>query len=762
MNQKASVTWVLWMVGFLFLFSTGTAAAQLKIWANNGEDKVTRDELRASSGGASVANSVWDGSRVSVFGAKNEVVSFNLVLESPSSATTVSKVVFDALSSPSQTIQSAAATGDGIFNFVGRPIELFYIRYLQIRGLSLLSYDALYDERHVPERFRRPWTGEGEATGTWEDRPDHDKYYPDIAVPLELVPEFTIAANTNQSIWVDIYIPKTAGAGSYTGAVSITESTGTAHQVPVSLTVRNFTLPDTPSAKTMLVIEPPNINQRYLHTWVETGDENYSRSLEIIDRHFQVAHRHKISLIDSTVDVSEMADAWTARLDGSLFTAAKGYDGPGVGVGNNVFSIGTYSSWTWAWSEELKEEMWTHTDLWVDWFDARAFSTPTEYFLYLIDESDDFATTEKWAAWMDENPGSGSRLLSMATISDPVAWQNYIPSLDIPTSGIAVGITDLWETATTALVNDPSKRFYYYNGARPASGSFCTEDDGVALRLNGWIQFKKKIDRWFFWESTYYDNYQGEQGETDVFNQAFTYGSYEGIDTEFHRGRTGWNYMNGDGVLFYPGTDLVYPDENYGVSGPFASLRLKHWRRGIQDADYLYMAAAKDSAQTNAVVNRMIPKVLWEYGVENPEDPSYKYTDISWSTDPDDWEAARRELADLIEGTSSQGATTHATAGADLTVIIYSLPVGSGYFNVTLLPCANAREEGYFWTLGPLAAAPAASSGSVTLGGDFSLTFAPITLPGRLEADLVMRLYSHPDDPTGWYWKLDMATLSLR
>jgi len=34
----------------------------------------------------------------------------------------------------------------------------------------------------------------------------------------------------------------------------------------------------------------------------------------------------------------------------------------------------------------------------------------------------------------------------------------------------------------------------------------------------------------------------------------------------------------------------------------------------------------------------MIPKVLWEYGVENEDDPTYVYTDISWPTDPDAWE----------------------------------------------------------------------------------------------------------------------------
>ena len=49
-----------------------------------------------------------------------------------------------------------------------------------------------------------------------------------------------------------------------------------------------------------------------------------------------------------------------------------------------------------------------------------------------------------------------------------------------------------------------------------------------------------------------------------------------------------------------------------------------------------------------AVPRRMVPKMLWEVGVTDPEDPSYVRGEISWSTDPDDWEAARKQLASII------------------------------------------------------------------------------------------------------------------
>ena len=136
-----------------------------------------------------------------------------------------------------------------------------------------------------------------------------------------------------------------------------------------------------------------------------------------------------------------------------------------------------------------------------------------------------------------------------------------------------------------------------------------------------------------------------------MFQTAQVYGSYDRDDDQL--GKTGWNYFNGDGVLMYPGTDTRFTEDSYGVSVPFASLRLKHWRRGVQDHDYLTLASQIDPEGVDEIVNEMIPKVLWEVGCAQDEesyDESWVYSDISWSNDPDVWEAARAELADIIEG----------------------------------------------------------------------------------------------------------------
>ena len=209
-----------------------------------------------------------------------------------------------------------------------------------------------------------------------------------------------------------------------------------------------------------------------------------------------------------------------------------------------------------------------------------------------------------------------------------------------------------WQSAADAVKADPDKWLYMYNGRRPNSGSFAIEDDGVALRELAWGHYKVQADRWFYWTSTYYINhhchgYDDPRSYVNLFQQAQVFGCYEEDDVSL--GQTGWNYFNGDGVMIYPGSDVHYPDESYGLLGPFASLRLKHWRRGIQDVDYLTLAAQIAPQRVAEIVQEMTPIILWEVDVDDLEDPTWVLTDISWPTDPDAWEAVRAELAEIIE-----------------------------------------------------------------------------------------------------------------
>jgi glycosyl hydrolase family 123 len=647
------------LLGCMALFATGACAASTNIsavWANDGGDKVARGEIRATlhkeNRTGKVINRTWNGQTITLFGARNEVISFNLVLEAANAAANNVTVSFNTLTGPNgSTIHSVPTTGNGVFSWVNRPIELFYVRYLPINGLSFFGYGK-GDERQIPVRFQRPWTGNGVGQGLWQNRPDHDLMYPDILVPLEVVKQFNILATKSQSVWADIYIPKSAAPGVYQGTVIVQEGGVTTHTIPVQMTVYKFALPDTPTIKTMGVLDTMDVMQRYIAGaggyvwWKSTAG---LRVQTITDRYFELFHRHKLAVVgenECDVSNSQPCNSTVPRLNGSLFTAQNGYDGPGVGVGTGVFSIGTYGTWTTSWSPAATNEsaMWQHADSFENWFNAN--SSYTERFLYLADEPTNTAQVETWAQWIKNDPGAGHNLLSMST-HHPVLARDDMPTLDVPVMIAGLGKcpynkppcdpTFTTQSAANFYSTTAGRRMWAYNDWRPATGSSEIEDDGIAMRTLPWAQYKKGIQRWFYW-------YVNQNAHKDWFQDPVTWGSVQFFDPSL--GQFGNNgKSNGNGQLVYPGTDLYNPVDSYGVDGPFASLRLKEWRRGVQDVDYIALANKVNPSATQTVINNLIPKVLWEYPTQ---DPSYYVGPISWSSDPDVWEAARATLAQII------------------------------------------------------------------------------------------------------------------
>lgn len=102
-------------------------------------------------------------------------------------------------------------------------------------------------------------------------------------------------------------------------------------------------------------------------------------------------------------------------------------------------------------------------------------------------------------------------------------------------------------------------------------------------------------------------------------------------------------------MLLAPGRDVRFSSSGPGVLGPVASLRLKLWRRAIHDVDYLAQASAINAGSVTSIVSTRVPAVLWEVDVDDDNDPTYRNAPISWSINPDDWEASRKALADIVD-----------------------------------------------------------------------------------------------------------------
>src|SRR6266550_3540069 len=451
--------------------------------------------------------------------------------------------------------------------------------------------------------------------------------------------------------------PKTVSTGSYTGTITISEKGTATHTVPLRLQVRNFALPDTPSSKTMLFTSYSDLSPRY-----------GAATIQALQNQVLVAHRHKISIIDDNFGQNfgnlQPAVQWLPFLSGVGFTSSNGYAGPGADVGQDVFSIGTYGGMTQG-PSETRRVFTAQFNGWESWFEAN--SPSTERFVYLCDEVNCLQVKPTLATqlrWWSAITGVGKNLHTMATqvlVSAPTALSD--PTSTWPFSQgnwngrrWVNGYTTRDQTAVNAvLAAEPARRLFAYGGDRPGAGSMETEDDGTSLRELPWGQYKKQVDRWFIWESTYYDSYQGGgPGNTNVFTTAQTFGMLPGDPknrcADAIYGKVSCTSANGNGLLIYPGTDNVFPAYSYSISGPIASLRLKHWRRGIQDVDYLTLANTINPAAVANLVNQMVPSVLWEEQCVNPKnDCTYIYAPISWSNNPDDWESARAQLAHIID-----------------------------------------------------------------------------------------------------------------
>ena len=112
----------------------------------------------------------------------------------------------------------------------------------------------------------------------------------------------------------------------------------------------------------------------------------------------------------------------------------------------------------------------------------------------------------------------------------------------------------------------------------------------------------------------------------------------------------------------------------------------------MQDHDYLSMAAAIDPAAVEEIVNRIIPKVVWEVGVTDTTDPTWVRTDISWSNDPDIWEEARDSLAQIILAESS-AVIYRPPSGLPLAMSLYQNYPNPFNFNTTIGYFAPANRR---------------------------------------------------------------------
>jgi hypothetical protein len=94
----------------------------------------------------------------------------------------------------------------------------------------------------------------------------------------------------------------------------------------------------------------------------------------------------------------------------------------------------------------------------------------------------------------------------------------------------------------------------------------------------------------------------------------------------------------GNGVLFYSGARL--PDIGFpAIDGPLSSLRMKAYRRGLQDYECWLLAQRGKRSIADNLIREVIPVALTEASGVGPP----------WRTDPDAWYRMLEELARALD-----------------------------------------------------------------------------------------------------------------
>lgn len=561
-----------------------------RVWAVGDGDKIERD---AREHPLSDHNSVWDGRTVRVFGARNEIIAFQVIVDADARGVRALSLRLPALASADDRITYRAPAADPT-DYVDRPIQIFPVHYMHVEMPSNASW--VYD--------RRSPAAPPDPTG-WK--------------PVQLVPEnaradrgglpIQVAPDENQAIWIEIAIDRRRHAGRYRGSIEIAADE-VRRTLPIELRVFDFTLPDENSMHAMLFYTS---DQPELY---------HGRNLDAA--YHRLAHRHRVELVNA-YDEATLPLVW-GRFSGEDFTRTHGYEGPGEAVGTVLAPRSFYGPGR---GFEERASAWAKSDAWMTFLREKLPRAIT--FLYMPDEPrpPEYAHIRTLAENIHSNPGPGRALPIFVT-------SGYVEALD--------GAIDIWCSGPkgfrldrVARERERGRQFWFYNGGRPEGGAITIDAPATDARATIWAAFKHDVGVYFYWHAVHWRHNSQKAGDRNqnVWAESITFDNRK----QPNRSIDDQGYIHGDGVLIYPGEEKLHPDEDRGVPGPIATIQLANFRRGLQDHQYLTLARRLGlTTIVDTALASIVPRVFSDAGER-----------VSFPETGDPYDAARLELAGAIE-----------------------------------------------------------------------------------------------------------------
>ena len=457
---------------------------------------------------------------------------------------------------------------------------------------------ALYREIYVPIRhsapratcppgwipdplvpFTNPYTGEPVREGRWDGKKLDGARFGASG--------FDLWQDRHQPVWVDVHVPEGTPAGTYTGTFKVRARGTRSAEFPVRVTVWDFDLPDGPTHENHL--GGFGYVARYHN--LDTNSEEY-HLLE--DRYIEMMAAHRINPPLPARLRPKVAEDGTALFDDEtdrrLSEFVQRYHVTNVDVPRAPFRDVRGAD---------REKALRFYRSWYAYLDRKGWADRA--YLYMLDEPNDAAAYERvrqLGALVREADPRLRRLVVEQPYTQNRDWGTLDDAIDIwcPLFGfvhepsvkrvIAQG-DEVW--SYSALVQTAPRYHPEYEEVKNDNPPFWQIDFPVtSYRIAPWLNRRYGITGLLYWSTVYWMSPDRNPWDDPGF-------------------RVRWN---GDGALFYPGTDA-------GIDGPVASIRLKNLRDGMED--YEYFAILEKLGGTD-IVEQVIRSAVPTWGTwgQNP------------------------------------------------------------------------------------------------------------------------------------------------
>jgi hypothetical protein len=565
------------------LLSPRLAAAEPAAWVVDDGEKIPQG-ARDTAFEHGEDNPVWSpGEPVRLFAMRNESVAVQVVVAADDADLEGLTVELPEL----RDADGAALVDTAKSQVVGRPIERFVEHFVDVWHASRGKLDG----------GSRGWEpGSGPPDRAWVGR------IPDALIPVEDAPAWDpypmkVRAHASGVVWIDVNVPRDQAPGAYQGVISVATAERTVGTFPVELEVVDAMLPD-----------------RTVRTAVYYDHEMLAaRSGNGAERHlWQLLRAHRVTPVHDATSASDV-DRQEMAFTGQIYTKGYGYAGPGPAQGDDLLMLGAFG----ALGGPDEGTLGRVRSIVAEAARSKILGS-TEVVLHAADERCSSPSGMGWRKLLreTEDPDLLRVRVGWTCSQDPTAQPVDVPMVEAA-----------FDARQVSEARAQGKETWVYGGVLPRTGTFLLDADAVSPRVNGWLSAIDDVPRWLVRDATRWYTSSPEE-PLDPFDSVET---IDGEDGE---------WANGEGVLVYPGKQT--DGFSVGIDGVLPSIRLKNWRRGIEDAGYLQMARKRDAAAADAVARWLVPAAFGEAKSGQP---------ASWGVHGKRFFEARRALLAIAMGT---------------------------------------------------------------------------------------------------------------